>query len=208
MLRLLVLTLLTQCALWSAPPSRPIWLAYGDSKTQRYEWEPLLRTNVPALDAPMWTSTAMWGALGRAGATVASMKALVDGDLLYMPKTPAPDYLLFNLGVNDIGAGLPAEAVWEANVLYIIDAFRVRYPNVKVYLMRPWYRAHLAEANTLAGWIDVIVAARPGIAFVGPDERVWMAGNDDGATMTTDGTHYSAAGNAECARQWQTVLGY
>jgi hypothetical protein len=40
------------------------------------------------------------------------------------------------------------------------------------------------------------------------DERVWLEGGDDGATMTTDGVHYSSAGQTACAAAWQTVLGY
>jgi len=49
--------------------------------------------------------------------------------------------------------------------------------------------------------------ARPGVAYLGHDERVWLEGGDDGATMTTDGRHYSAAGQAECAAQWRSVIG-
>jgi lysophospholipase L1-like esterase len=146
--------------------------------------------------------------LARGGYTVATMKALIDADLAASTQ-PAVQYVLFNLGANDMAA-LPAEAVWEADALYIIDALKVKWPSVKVYLMRPWTRpAGMATANTLAGWIATVVAARAGVAYSGPDERVFLENGDDGATyMVADGIHPNAAGYALTAAQWKTVLGY
>lgn len=60
----------------------------------------------------------------------------------------------------------------------------------------------------MAGWIDAIIADYPGRCYAGHDERIWLEGGDNGATMTYDGTHYSAAGQAECVNQWKTILGY
>lgn len=111
----------------------------------------------------------------------------------------------FNIGVNDFGSAI--EADWIADVLTVIDACHARWPALNFYLMRPWKRGFNATADTFAGWIDTIVAART-FAHLGPDERVWLKSADDGATMTTDGIHYSVAGEAECAVQWQTVLGF
>jgi lysophospholipase L1-like esterase len=138
---------------------------------------------------------------------VASMKALIDADLAARTE-PAVQAVLFNLGANDMNA-LPAEAVWESDALYIIDAIRAKWPSAKVYIMRPWTRgAGMATANTLAGWIGTVVAARPGGAFLGPDERVFLENGDNGVTYTIDGTHPNAAGYALTAAQWKTVLGY
>jgi hypothetical protein len=63
------------------------------------------------------------------------------------------------------------------------------------------------QADEFAGWIDTLIVAR---AYVraGPDERVWLKGQDDGATNTTDGVHYSAAGQTACAGKWRALLGY
>jgi hypothetical protein len=110
------------------------------------------------------------------------------------------------LGVNDTTA-LPAEATWKANYLYIVDAMNVKWPNAIIYIAKVWGRTETADCNTLAGWIDDIVASRAFLR-VGHDERGWLEGGDDGVTMTTDGIHYSVAGNAECAAQWQSVMGY
>lgn len=139
---------------------------------------------------------------------MATMKALVDADIAARPADEWIGYLLFNLGVNDVAQGLPSQAVWEANLAYILDAFHAKWPNIQVYVARPWYRANPAGCDTIAGWIANVVTARAGWATLGPDERVWLEGGDDGATMTSDGTHYSAAGLIENAAQWQTVMGY
>lgn len=113
--------------------------------------------------------------------------------------------VLFNLGVNDFGAA--TEAGWKADVQYIAAAVHARWPQALFYLMRPWKQGHNATADTYAGWIADIVA---GCSYCrsGPDERSWLKGADDGATNTTDGIHYSAAGQAAAAAQWKTTLGY
>ncbi len=147
------------------------------------------------------------GAAG--GQTVVSALTVMDATLAALPDDfVRGDYsaVLLNWGANDVGS-LPAEATWEADYLAIIDKVHAKAPNAKVYLMRPWRRGYDAEAATLHGWIDTIVAARA-FTYVGPDEAVWMKGADNGAAMTTDGIHYSTAGQAECAAQWKTVLGY
>lgn len=112
---------------------------------------------------------------------------------------------LFNIGVNDFGN--VAEAAWIANVETVADSLRGRWPALLFYIMRPWKRNFDAMADTFAGWIAQIVASRS-FCKLGPDERLWLKGADDGATMTVDGVHYSAAGEAECAAQWLTVLGF
>jgi lysophospholipase L1-like esterase len=138
---------------------------------------------------------------------VASMKATVDADLIARSSDEWASAVLFNLGANDLLA-MPAEATWESNAEYILDAFHVKWPLAQVYLMRPWRRGYNSEADTLAGWIGTVVAARPTFAHLGPDERVFLKGADDGATYTSDGVHPNAAGYVLTAAQWQTVLGY
>lgn len=113
--------------------------------------------------------------------------------------------VLSNYGTNDL-AVLPVEATWRANYQTIIDAIMAAQPGARIYIVKPWKRGYTANANTMAGWIDTIVAANPGVAFVGHDERTWLEGGDDGATMTIDGVHYSAAGQAECAAQWKAII--
>jgi hypothetical protein len=135
------------------------------------------------------------------------MKALVDADIAARSSEEWIGSLLVNLGVNE-ASSLPSQATWEGNLAYILDAFHTRWPNIKVYVMRPWSRQDITPFNTMAGWIANVVGARASWASVGPDERVWLEGGDNGVTMTYDGTHYSAAGHTACAAQWKTVLGY
>lgn len=115
---------------------------------------------------------------------------------------------LINIGVNDFSGALPDQTAWQNAMLSLIDRISYRWPDSAIYIMRPWARGFDTRADTMAGWIDNVIAARPTRAALGPDERVWLKGADDGATMTTDGTHYSAAGNAEVVEQWLTTLGY
>lgn len=117
-------------------------------------------------------------------------------------------YALINLGVNDVTAGLPDETTWKANYQTIIDAFKADWPGIKVYITKPWKRGFDTEVTALAGWIDDLVAANAGVCFVADNESTWLKGADDGVTMTTDGVHYSVAGNAEKINQMITVFGY
>lgn len=137
------------------------------------------------------------------GATVASYRADLAARLAL--STVSPRFILANFGANDVAA-LPAEATWEADYLAVIDGFVAKWPTAKFVITRPWRRGYATECNTLATRIDHIVAARPDVAFVGDDERVWLEGGDNGATMTIDGTHYSAAGDAEKPRRSRAAL--
>jgi lysophospholipase L1-like esterase len=112
---------------------------------------------------------------------------------------------LINLGVNDFGTA--TESTWKANMLTTADAIAARWPAAQVYVMRPWKRSNDTTANTYAGWIADLIAVRS-FLHAGPDERIWLKGLDDGATMTTDGIHYNAAGEAEAVAQWRSVLGH
>lgn len=113
--------------------------------------------------------------------------------------------ILINLGVNDFD--IASEAQWKADMLTVTDAVVARWPAALVYLARPWKRNYNATADTYASWIADLVAARTYMR-TGPDERVTIKGADDGATMTTDGIHYSAAGQAAWYPVWQTALGF
>lgn len=178
-------------------------MSLGDSKTQARPWVAALAVPLTAMTGTPWQ--AYNGGVG--GSTVWSYLPLADGILAAFPADASPgDYkvVTLNWGANDVGS-LPAEATWEADYLAIIDKVHAKAPNAKVYLMRPWRRGYDAECATLHGWIDTIVAARA-FTYVGPDEAVWMKGADDGATMTVDGVHYSAAGTTEAAAQWLAVI--
>ena len=213
----LLAILLVTIRVSTMPAPAEHWISYGDSKTFGASWQATLynRANLakfPAmqfdwrvLTATPTTNAAHAGILARNGSTPATMQALIDADLAAMT-TPPVSKVLFNLGANDMG-GLPAEATWEGNVLYLLDAFRAKWPTVEVYIARPWRRGFDADSDTLAGWIGTVVAARS-FAHLGPDERVTIKAGDNGNTNTWDGVHYSPTGASAWASAWVTALGY
>lgn len=171
-------------------------------------WGTTLLTALNALDNPdkIWFENEPRGwAVG--GATAASIKAGIDANIaLHASVTGLTrSVFLVNIGANDMGA---TESQWKADYQYIIDALVAKWPDAEIFLAKPWRRGYATECTALAGWIDALVAANPTTCFLGHDERVWLEGGNDGTTMTTDGIHYSAAGQAECANQWKTILGY
>lgn len=195
----------------------------GDSKTSAPlgTWQAPLAADLTAASGFLWSVVNR----GVAGASVewlnsvARAKEPVSFLLDPIPSTYAVHAALLNWGANDIYyptglGGLPAgvanldETAWKANLTTILDAIHAKWPLATVYVTRPWIRGFDADFDTLAGWIADVVAARATFAAVGDDERVWMKGADNGATMTSDGLHYSAAGNTEKAAQMKALLGY
>lgn len=188
----------------------------GDSKSQLPygSWADTMIANIDAAMTDGWhlreDVPRNWA---KSQYTVAAIKSSIDTYILAHGFFWNNDFNVFliNLGVNEMAA-LPAAATWKSDYSYIIDALLTGCPSAKVYLTKPWKRGYDAESNTVSGWIDDIVAAyvisNPNHVYVADDERVWMKGGDDGATMTTDGVHYSTAGKAEKVAQMRTVLGY
>lgn len=150
------------------------------------------------------------GVLARNGETVALARTRIDADLATMlgPETVNVAQILFNLGVTSLGT-MPPQATFESDYGYLLDALHTKYPAAIIYCARPWARGYGAAPDTMAGWIATVVAARSPWAQLGHDERVWLEGGDDGATMTTDGVHYTyPLGFATAAAQWMTAMGY
>ena len=177
------------------------FVASGDSKTTSNGWQPTLLTSLNAAASPLWLSSANFAL---ATYTAAELQALI---AVSVPAAVySVNYVLLNIGINDVIDGT-TEATFKAAYLACLDIFNARLPNAVVYCMRVWGRGYGAEYTALNSWINDCIALRS-FAFAGPDETVWLEGGDDGATMTSDGIHYSAAGNAEAAAQWKTVLGY
>ena len=151
-------------------------------------------------------------ALGRdwsvGGYTVANAKDSIDAWLTRRSVSAETQYIfLINLGTNEIYTTMPDSTAWATNYLYIIDAIQAKYENSKIYLTYPWQRNGTDDANTIAGWIDSIIAERSRI-YSGDDERIWLENGDNGATMTYDGTHYTTAGNNAKVAAVRAVLGF
>lgn len=147
---------------------------------------------------------------GLGGETMVDAAAAIDAKLAAIPATSDPSDFLLNWGTNDTYPdGWPvAEATFTNATLSVIDAIHAAYPSARIWLARVWNRAYATACDTVDGWIDNAIAARPGVAFAGPDERVTLKAGDDGWTNTIDGLHPNAAGNLAWAAAWQTVLGY
>lgn len=182
----------------------------GDSRTDGgvNTWPAALAQEMRNADGRPWPLV-NWGA---SGATVITTLAQLPGRISAAGfEPPAVQRVLINLGVNDAFDPLtPAQRiVWEDNYKAIIDTLTAAYPLAQVYIARPWKRGFTAgKADGIAVAIDNIVADRPGVAYLGHDERVWLEGGDNGATNTYDGEHYSAAGNVAILPVWMSALGY
>ncbi len=146
--------------------------------------------------------------LGASAQKVSDAKNTIDARLAAYDGTEPVLHVLMNWGVNDIRFEAITEVTWKANYLYIIDAVHTKWPNASIWLMRPWVINENADSDMIAGWIADVVAARSSYTFLGPDERVWLKGADNGATHTSDGVHYDRSGKIEAANQWKTTLGY
>lgn len=186
-------------------------LAFGDSKTggsgdvsNGTGFVPYLLDSILSTTGKMWHERPQ--RLAGGGYTIALWRDAIDAQLLLSQYTGTPNYILWNLGANDVGA-LPLEAAWKADAQYIIDAFHARWPSAHIYFMRPWRRSYLTECNTVAGWYGDLVTSNSTFCHLGPDERVFLEGGDDGATYTGDGTHPNHAGYLLTAAQWKTILG-
>jgi hypothetical protein len=183
----------------------------GDSKSiVSTKWPTILLSSINALDNPskVWEENIPRGwAVG--GRTVALAKAAIDADIAShtVNADVERNVFLVNLGANDV-AYIPTKSQWKSDYQYIIDAIVAKWANAEIFIAKAWRRNYAANCDSLASWVDELIAENPTTCFSGHDERTWLEGGDDGATMTTDGIHYTSTGSAECARQWKTILGY
>jgi lysophospholipase L1-like esterase len=182
-------------------------LIFGDSKSHvagSVTWLPQASGQAEYRAGPGWT----YVDAGVSGATVVSTVTGIAAILAAMPAAAGARTItaLINLGVNDLNTALPAEAIWEANYLAILDAIVAKWPTARVWVMRPWKQGFDANCDVLAGWIATLVAARPAFVALGPDERIFYKAADNGVANTTDGIHPSVAGNVAIVAAWQALL--
>lgn len=141
------------------------------------------------------------------GKTVNLLKTGVDAFITTV--SMRPDFVLLNIGANDFFLGT-GSAAYQSDLAYTLDAAHVAWPFARILVAKPWRRTYDTESDTMAGWIDTVLATRGPWAAVGIDERATpgLKNGDDGVTYTTDGIHPNAPGYALVATQWQAVLGY
>lgn len=189
---------------WNITPQKTKWtsapryfLPYGDSKTAANgltTWPELLTAATANVQSP-WK-------IAVGGRTTASAKAACDAELA-AATVGTPDVILYNLGIND-GT---IDPTWDTNTAYIWDAMHTKWPSATIYVVRPWAVGNDAQYNTIASHQDALMATRAWVR-AGVDERVTVKGSDNGATMTTDGVHYSTAGHSAMKSAWIAALGW
>lgn len=136
------------------------------------------------------------------GYTIAALKADIDAVLAV--RYEIPNFCLFNIGVNDHAKTDADTNQMTTDLVYILDAIHTKWPSAHCYLSHVWGRTYpCVSANSS---IDQAISARSSFAYAGPDERVWLENGDDGATYTTDGVHYNAAGIAKAGTLWHSII--
>lgn len=177
-----------------------IVLGLGDSKTvgvgdddESIGYLPVLAASVGLESTPR---------LAVSGATVAYMASWVPANIGAQNRTP--DYVLCNLGAND-SSSLPAKATWIADYSTIIDTVLAEWPDTQIYIAKPWVQTNEANCNTIAKWIDELVASYGANVDHGIDERIFLENWGSYATYS-DGVHPNHAGYALTAAEWKKVI--
>lgn len=191
-------------------------LPFGDSKTSNFyaprnSYPMELMRFLNTGDNAWWQEFPLRLAAG--GATARYFAINIDAMIALHPGRA--DYILINLGVNDVNGDTQdvlrdgTGDAWKADMDYVLDALHAAYPDALIYMMRVWKRGDATVQSKLDFIDDVMlpafVAARP-YCHLGPDERVFLEGGDDGVTYTTDGIHPNEAGYTLTAQQWAAVL--
>lgn len=140
------------------------------------------------------------------GGTSVTIEAQMNAQLA--ARAHVADYVLVNIGANDATAGT-SEANFKTAYGSILDKVHAKWSGAKVYCMLVWVRDYLSQCNSINTWIAAVIAdGRSSWAFVGPDERVFLEGGDDGVTYTADGVHPNHAGYLLTAAEWQEAMGF
>lgn len=113
-----------------------------------------------------------------------------------------------NIFLLDIGANCGAQANYPTNLQYTVEAIKAKYANAEIFISFPWVRGMEASNAQLHTYIDNVIALHPDYCFPGDDECIWMEGGDNGATMSTDGVHYSDAGYVAKRAAVRAIIGY
>jgi hypothetical protein len=174
------------------------WL--GDSKlTQAYNNCPYYFSSSQNIfeEAPERYATA--------GILMAGVKAGIDAWLAAATETP--EYVFFNVGVNDANASpVTDETQFKADMQYILDAIHTKHASTKIKIMAGVYRTSKpTECATVSGWIRSTMEANSAFCSEWADELVWYAPHM--ATLSSDDVHYSVAGCQEAARLGRVSTG-
>lgn len=156
----------------------------GDSKSVNNVWQSPFEGLVNSASV-RWQRVANLAAVGR---SVVVAKSTIDADLAALPATPAPEFLEFRLGTNDVDDDSndiyynnPAQdgAPWVANVQYILDAVYTKWPSCDCRLACPYKpgAAYQAKLNTIGDTLLPLAVVGRAYAHVGDDERTYLPGH-------------------------------
>lgn len=192
---------------YSTPAYTPRYFAgLGDSKTAAHRYQMTLRSLLYGSTGQQWAEIED---LSISGYTAALWATGIDAALAGI--TAVPEFILYNLGANEADdATLPTETAWKDNVRYIWRAIHTKWSSCPIYVARIWRQGQDADCATLNGYLDDLIAEEEFETYVyaGPDESIFLKGDDDGASNTNDGLHPNTEGYALTATQWHSALGY
>lgn len=161
------------------------FLGFGDSKTALGQYQMRLRARLLTSTGSLWRDIT---GLAISGYTAALWASEIDARLATITQTP--EFILFDLGTNELDDPLPAEATWKANIRYIWRALHTRWSSVPIRVMLISRNGYTTQADSVDTWLGDLQAEAefsPYVSIIG-DERVWLPAN------TGDGVHPNAAG--------------
>ena len=132
------------------------------------------------------------------------------GTLTYTGTTYTADTASILIGINDLADGVAATQVRD-DIGTLIDQLRADNPNVRIFLNKTLHTNQGAtrdqQVNDLHALLPALVAAKNAASATSP---VWLADPDTGfapATMTYDGIHPNATGEAYVGDRIAAALG-
>lgn len=169
------------------------------------KWPPMLRA---MLEQALSTNVSFYNfadagdsLLDCLNALPASLAAVADQD------DPAV-HLLF-VGANDCQSA-QVEVTWKGRLRSYVETMHAEWPDTDIVITLPWRLGYETECAEIAGWM-IDVCGEYAYAYVGPDANDFLAGDDDGDTLTYAGTHPNGLGCYELAnwyaRRWRSVYG-
>lgn len=129
------------------------------------------------------------------GTDIAEAAAAIDGWLTGHTVNSRVDNYVFFINFGILAADGETEANFKSNYLYVIDALQTKFVGCKIFVTYPGAGTFPTRHDTIAPWLNDIIAARSNV-YAGDDEETWARGADDYATMFYDLIHYAAVAHA------------
>lgn len=187
-------------------------MCLGDSRTTFAGWQDLLVSglNTATLQVPSWSTrtnnnTVVYNpavlVLGVSNNMVGYLDTDTSSSLAY------PTVVLMDFGEHDMIGATPNQTAFQNGYLAMIDATVAKWFDCEIYLDYPWAVPCDGAYAAVKGYIQNVIAARSN-CHAGVDQGVVIKSNDNGATYTSDGIHFNAAGKIVYAAALQTAMGF